>query len=411
MLLAAVGSAGDVHPMTALALALRDRGHDPVLIAAPKFEQLARKLGLDYVPIGSEEDFIRTTNDPDFRRRGMRSIARKVRPLYEIILRKQIPGKTILIGSVNSFGARLARETHGIPLASIHLQPAVLRSEYDAPGLPLPEFPGLPKRLARLVRRAQFAVSDRWLRARIFEPPLNSFRAELGLRAVRSPFSHWVHSPDLNIGLFPRWFARPEPDWPPHTELTDFPLFDEGGVAAANPALAEFLDSGDPPIVFSHGSENRFAEKFFQVAVEVCRSMGSRGVLLTQFANQVPADLPPEMRHFPYIPLSRLLPYSRAFVHHGGIGNSAQALAAGAPHVVVPYANDQPDNGARLKRLGVASVISPRAYRPERVIRTLDRLLASEQVARNCRLWASRLAESDPLPRACRLIEQLTTAA
>ena len=34
-------------------------------------------------------------------------------------------------------------------------------------------------------------------------------------------------------------------------------------------------------------------------------------------------------------------------VHHGGIGTSAQALAAGIPQLLMPQAHDQPDNAAR----------------------------------------------------------------
>ena len=64
--------------------------------------------------------------------------------------------------------------------------------------------------------------------------------------------------------------------------------------------------------------------------------------------------LPPGALHLPYVPFSALLPRLSGLVHHGGIGTSAQALAAGIPQLVVPFAHDQFDNAARLRRLGVA---------------------------------------------------------
>ena len=65
--------------------------------------------------------------------------------------------------------------------------------------------------------------------------------------------------------------------------------------------------------------------------------------------------------HVPYAPFSALMPRLRALVHHGGIGTSAQALAAGIPQLVVPFAHDQFDNAARLRRLGVADTLRPAA--------------------------------------------------
>lgn len=407
ILVIASGSAGDTHPLVALAVALRDRGHEIRFVAYHHFGELARKLGLDFVPLGSTDEDLRGPQAPSFRQQGTRTCTRNLRPLYEIILRESRPRNTILIGSVNTFAARLARETPGIPLVNINLQPAVYRSEYDAPGLPIPDIPGMPKRLAHAVRRAQFAAAHRWKLDPVFGQPLNEFRAELGLAPVRHPFHRWAHSPDLNVGLFPSWYARPEPDWPPQTQLTAFPDLDLDGIIDADPAVDEFLEAGEAPIVFTHGSEWRFANNYFDTATRVCRAMGCRGILLTRFPEQLPRDLPPGVVHFPFVPLSRLLLRARAIVHHGGVGTSAAGLAAGIPQVVVPRTHDQPDNAARLKRLGVAAVLSPRACRPLPLQRELERLLDSDEVAENCRRWAPRVHENDPMPEACRLIEGL----
>jgi rhamnosyltransferase subunit B len=48
-----------------------------------------------------------------------------------------------------------------------------------------------------------------------------------------------------------------------------------------------------------------------------------------------------------------LLPQVAALVHHGGIGTTAAALAAGIPQLIAPFAFDQFDNAARTVRLGV----------------------------------------------------------
>jgi len=151
---------------------------------------------------------------------------------------------------VVAFGARMAQEKLGVPLAIVHLQPAILRSLYDAPGLPLPDGSNpLLRSLWRLLWASVDYVAD-W----IVTPEVNSFRAELGLRPACRPFAGWIHSPDLVLGMFPGWFAPPLADWPPHTHLVGFPLFDEGGVLEIPAEVESFLTDGNPPIVFTVGS-------------------------------------------------------------------------------------------------------------------------------------------------------------
>ncbi len=101
-----------------------------------------------------------------------------------------------------------------------------------------------------------------------------------------------------------------------------------------------------------------------------------------------------------------VLPRAAAFVHHGGIGTTAQALAAGVPQLVVPLAHDQPDNAVRVRRLGVGDFLLPKAYKTASVLERLNRLLTSE-VTENCRRRAGEVVSSTALETACRLVEEL----
>jgi UDP:flavonoid glycosyltransferase YjiC (YdhE family) len=191
--------------------------------------------------------------------------------------------------------------------------------------------------------------------------------------------------------------------------LTGFPLWDEGEVRAPSPELEEFLTADDPPVVFTAGSAMMHAHDFFRISADVCRVMGRRGLLLTQFPEQLPAPLPDGVRHFDYVPFSAVLPRAAAFVHHGGIGTTAQALAAGVPQLVMPLAHDQPDNAARVRGLGVGDFLRPSAYKTPAVVERLNRLL-TPQVKENCRRRARDVAAHKPLETTCRLIEELASA-
>lgn len=412
--LAPLGSSGDVHPYLGLGLALQARGHRVEVLTNEHFGPLVRRLGLEFVAVGDEATYLATIENPDLWHpsKGFKVVTSTIlsllRHLYDEVAARYEPGETIVVGSILTFGARLAQEKLGVPMASVHLQPSVIRSV----SLP-PIFPGLAMQSwwPTGLKRGLYWLLDKAAIDPMLTPGLNAFRAELGLPPIRRVFDQWLHSPQLTIGLFPDWFAPPQPDWPPNTVVTGFPLFDEREVHEEPPGLAEFLAAGPPPILFTPGSANLHGRAFFAESVEVCRTLNRRGLFLTRYAEQVPTALPDSIRHFGYIPFSKVLPKVAAVVHHGGIGTCAQALAAGIPQLVTPLGHDQFDNAARLRRLGVGDAVVPRAYHAPRVARILTGLTNSPDVATCCRDYTERLRHADPLTETCRHLERLAESA
>jgi UDP:flavonoid glycosyltransferase YjiC (YdhE family) len=189
--------------------------------------------------------------------------------------------------------------------------------------------------------------------------------------------------------------------------LTGFPLYDGSSVESIPPDLEEFLAAGTPPVVFTPGSAMSQGAVFFKESVKVCEKLGCRGIFLTKFPASVPSRLPAHVRCFGYVPFSRLLPRVAAFVHHGGIGTTAQALAAGVPQLVMPLAHDQPDNAARAESLGVALVVKPGDYRAENIVPKLRTLLDNPAYRKSCAAVRSRFNGADPIDETCRLIEAI----
>jgi rhamnosyltransferase subunit B len=414
VLLFPIGSHGDVHPFVGLGLVLKARGHRVTLIANEHFGTLAARVGLDYEMLGTEADFRQALNDPGLWKpmEGFRfvvkyAILRSLRPIFERIKASADDRLTVVVAPVLAFGARVAQERLGVPLATVILQPSVIRSLVAPPVLP---FHWLVSRLPIAARRLFFRYADARLIDPLIGPEVNAFRAELGLPPVRRFMKDWWVSPDLVVGLYPPWFAPIAPDWPSQVVLTGFPLFDESASLPLGVDVASFLDAGPPPIVFTPGSGNAQARDFLAAAVDACRRLDRRGLLLTRFPEQVPADLPDGVRHFGFVPFSQVLPRSSALVHHGGIGTSAQGLAAGIPQLIMPLAHDQPDNADRLERLGVARSLPPARFLGPAVARKLGELLDSGDVALRCRELAARTRAGDPLTDACAAIEGLRAA-
>jgi UDP:flavonoid glycosyltransferase YjiC (YdhE family) len=288
----------------------------------------------------------------------------------------------MLISSTLGFVARLVQETHQVPNVTVHFSPGVFHSAYQAPrmpGLPLPDW--LPVNF----KQGVWKLLDHLVIDPILKPELNRFRRELGLPPASRIFHHWLHSPDLVLGLFPEWLATPQPDWPPSTVLTGFPLYDEVGNSALPTTIQIFFEAHPHPLVFTPGSANKHGTLFFFEAAKACQEMHRPAIFLTRYPEQLPQPLPPHIIHFSYAPLSQLLPYCAALIHHGGIGTCSQALRAGIPQLIQPYAFDQFDNGARIEQLGVGSTISKRAFRSPKIAQDLKDLLTSAKVSTSCK--------------------------
>jgi UDP:flavonoid glycosyltransferase YjiC (YdhE family) len=406
-LLIPMGSAGDVYPLVGLGAALRARGHRVEVVANSYYQSAVERAGVSFVPLGSYEDIRPALENPDLwhPHKGFLILGRALLPLmrrlYAVIADRATPGETVVVASSLALAARVAQDKLGISLVTVHLQPTALRSAYDpagAPGL-------LPQRWVRALRRFRDWLVDVLLLDRVFGGEINALRADLGLPPVRRPLHRWWHSPQRVLGLFPEWFAPPAPDWPEQTQLTGFPLYDD--FQEVPPDVVDFLASGSPPIVFTPGSAMRHSRAFFAESVAACRLLGQRGVLLTRFPEQVPPELPDGVRHFDYLPLSRVLPCAAALVSHGGIGSVSQALAAGVPQLVMPMAFDQWPNALRLEQLGVAVSLRPKAYRAAAVAQLLMQLLTSAEVANRCRSYARKLEDRNSLAAACQAVEGL----
>jgi len=171
--------------------------------------------------------------------------------------------------------------------------------------------------------------------------------------------------------------------------------------------VEDFLNAGAAPLVFSFGSAMRTGRPYFDAAVGACAALGKRGLLLAKKTEQIPPDLPASILQADYAPFSAVFPRAAAVVDHGGIGTTAQALAAGVPQIIMPMSFDQPDNAARLRKLGVARVVPAGRFTAESLTAALRELFADPTVGVACAEAKRKLESSDPIIEACDWIEQL----
>lgn len=409
ILILAVGSYGDVLPLVGMARELQQRGHRVTVFTSAHFTELVQKAGMEFVAMGTADDYDAMANNPALwhPHKGWRLIMKRLvsnalEETYSLLKAKVIQGNTLLVSSTLGFAARLLQETHHIPHATVHFSPGVFHSAHQAPkihGLPLPDW------LPVAFKHHMWKFLDHTVIDPVVKPRLNHVRRQLGLPPVSRIFHDWLHSPDLVLGLFPEWFAAPQPDWPPETHVMGFPLYDEAPDSVLPATVQNFLDAHPEPLIYTPGSANKHGRSFFKEAAEASQKLGRPAIFLTRYPEQLPRFLPKGITHFSYVPLSQLLPHASVLIHHGGIGTCSQALRAGTPQIIQPLAFDQFDNAARVEKLGVGRIIRKRRFKASNIAARLQILLSSSDVKRQYQSLRHYFPGEDHLKKSCHLLE------
>jgi UDP:flavonoid glycosyltransferase YjiC (YdhE family) len=411
------GSYGDVYPYVGLALELRERGHRPVLAMPAYYRPVVEHEGLEFhavrpdVDPGDRETIARIMDV----RRGTEFLMKdllmgSLRESYAD-LRDAARGADLLLTHPATFAGPIVAQHGRLPWVSSVLAPMSFFSVHDLPVFaPIPWAKGLervPGAAALLVRMAR-VVTRGW------SAPVYSLRRELGLPRGADPVYEGQHSPRLVLALFSRVLADPQPDWPPQVRVTGaIPYNGPNSRRPLSRELEAFLAAGPPPVVFTLGSSAvGAAGGFYRESVEAVRRLGVRAVLLVgpHAENRALGALPDGVHLEDFAPHAALFPRAAAVVHQGGAGTLQQALRAGRPTLVVPFAHDQFDNAHRVARLGVSRTLLPRRYRAGRVEKELRTLLEDPEYTARAGAVAERVRGEDGVGAACDAIEEVLRA-
>ncbi len=245
------------------------------------------------------------------------------------------------------------------------------------------------------------------LATRHWSNPVRSFRRELGLRAKCDPVFRDKFSPNLVLALFSQWLAQPQLDWPSQTLQCGFVYFDDRAAGTRmSSQLSIFLASGDAPIVFTQGSTAvHNPGDFYRISAAAAKRLGRRAVLLG--AKAVPETISPDVLALPYASYSQIFPHAAVNVHQGGSGTTGEALRSGRPMLIVPFGWDQPDNAARIERLGVGLHVVRVNYSVDTAKVALKTLLESSRFSTRAAEVEDRLTTEDGLALACNAIESI----
>jgi UDP:flavonoid glycosyltransferase YjiC (YdhE family) len=416
IVMATVGSQGDLFPFLAVGRELVARGHRVTIAAHAIHRAAVAEAGLGFVlasGIAEPEDKAAFAARAFHPLRGPRFVVRDlaaadVAASYAALAPACTDADAIVTTTL-AFAGQILGETLRVAWLSAVLSPAAFLSAGDPPATGLAH---LDRFLRASPRRGA------WLRRigeRITAPwtgEVRRFRESLGLAPVSAggdPFHRGQHARDGVLAMYSPLLGQAPADAPARTVVTGYCRY-APSLGTLPPALTAFLDAGEPPLVFTLGSAAVHAgERFLRESMHAAALLGRRAVLLTgspQMRSRLPAELPEGVLAVEYAAHGALFERAAAVVHHGGVGTTQEALRAGCPALVVPHGFDQPDNAARVVRLGVGAVVPASRYRANRAAARLGALLADEGMARRARDVAAALRAENGASLAADVIQR-----
>jgi vancomycin aglycone glucosyltransferase len=350
LLLASIGSRGDVQPLLALALELRALGHTPRLCVAPNFQAWLASFGIEVVPLGPDlEAWTRAASAQPAPSRPtpeqLQQLARHTVAEQFRVLPEAAQGcDLLLVGGMLQTAGRSVAEALGIPYVYAAYCPATLPSPDYPPATMGARHPqGLPAEENRSLWRADAQSFDA-----AFGAALDEQRAALGLAPVAHVARH--------ITTDHPWLAS-DAALAPAAAPIEMEIWQSGAWLLDDPAplpeeIERFLAAGDPPIYFGFGSMRTAAETS-QRLIEAARALDRRAILLRGWGKLDAVDNGDDVIAIGDVSHERLLPHVAAVVHHGGAGTTTAAACAGRPQVIVPHVYDQFYWAHRVEALGV----------------------------------------------------------
>jgi sterol 3beta-glucosyltransferase len=409
------GSRGDVQPYVALGKGFKAAGYEVRVATHLDFAPLVRQHGLDFFAVAGDS---RALHNGEAGRRmnaaGRNPFAyvRELVRLREPIMRELVAlsaaacrdGDFVVLAPTTLLVGLSAAEKWDLPYCITSFQPT--SPSRHLVNCLFPDIPGwVPGRRLYNYLSHLLAGGSLWASLR---PLINGARREVldlpPFPALGPPVAFFEKTPTL-AGYSPH-VIPPPPDWGANIHVTGYWFLDSPAGWEPRADLADFLDSGPPPVCIGFGSmSDGDAAQATEVVCKAVEMTGQRAVLLTGWGALGPSC--PSRRVFATdsLPHDWLYPRCSGVVHHGGAGTTGAALRAGVPSLVVPFAGDQFLWGRRVFALGLGPRPIPRWKLSVEALADALRTMANDRaMRRRAAEFGEAIRAEDGVGRAVRLV-------
>jgi UDP:flavonoid glycosyltransferase YjiC (YdhE family) len=358
---------GDVAPFVAPANLLAERGHDVTFLTPAGFHPLMKDEKFKLATYPLDMSSARMHRDPEHQklmRHPVRNAGRLARYWMRISfvedvaavresLLREFDGADVVVSHPTTCTVSAPVAAHlGIPLVVGNLFPMMVPTSAWTPPLGRSS-PRLPSVVNRTMWRVLATASS----LGFYDRHINKFRRSLGQRPIfGNALKSWIDATRTVMLVSPHYYGKGAADWPAIT-WAGFSHWPGPADQRVDPAVDEFLDGGDAPVLVTLGtSAATNAGAQFAVMADGIDRLGLRSLLLVGDKENLSA-LGARAGAFEFAPVGRVLSRCRVAVVSGALGTVGAALAAGVPVVVVPQLFDQFWHGGQVERLGVGKMV------------------------------------------------------
>jgi UDP:flavonoid glycosyltransferase YjiC (YdhE family) len=341
------GSRGDIQPFLALAVALKQRGHDVKIISSENFRNFIESYDIEFISYSSNP----------------------LELLYsdKLLNYLQKDNKLGVVNQLHNLGQLTIKEFTKLPfqlfdkfdflISHVYLSSFVLSIAekfnkkftviiLSIPGTPTKEFPYQPVGFINHPWYNNLSYKSIKLIWLAYKKLINHHRLEIGLHPVdmwRKVFNENI----LTIYPMSQSLIKQPSDWPSNTHVTGFIELPMKQVIndyydPLPEGFENWLSNGDKPIFIGFGSIPIPKPELIYTLIDTLTNSNRRVIFMQGWSKLKPLVSHPNLFILKSIDHHWLLPQCKLAIFHGGIGTLASVLKAGIPMVLLSIFADHP---------------------------------------------------------------------